>query len=1042
MEHIQKTDLYKIGVIIVTLFVLLLLMAFPVPVTAQTNAQGISGKVLDKNGEALIGVGISVRGTDKGTITDMDGHFYLPEVEKDAPLVFSYIGYKKQEINIGSETFLTVIMQDDTQLLDELIVVGYGTAKRSDISGAVSSVKIDDLPATASASISTMLRGRAAGLQITQNSATPGGSLNFMIRGSVARTSPLIVIDGVPQVKFADPGSGTVYAGAKKEGELIGVNPGDIETIDILKDASAAAIYGSDAAGGVILITTKKGKAGKADITYNGSVAIQYLSDLPNFMNAKDFMIEQNKVFDELGRSAEKKHSQDKIDNFVGNGTNWMDEVTRLGVVNNHNLSVTSGSETLQVLTSLSYFNHDGVAKNNSMNRITGRLNVDQKLNNRLTTGIYTTYAQVKYKDVPLGDNRQEKSALIYSAMTFNPTVPVYDANGKFSNNPDHDIYPNPVSLLDITDQTQNNNFFASAYLEAKPVKDLSIRLTAGIDRKEVEFNQYIPTTTKTGYSLDGQASKSESKDWMLMTSLIANYNKNFVKRHNLGLMAGVEYKKQYWDGMGITASDFPYDGALMNNLGSSEQEKPDIRSYKGSKEMASFISRLNYSLDNKYSATFNLRVDGSSNFSPKHQYGVFPGGSIGWRLSEENFFREKADWFNNMKLRFGIGQTGNAGSLTGIVPYYSIWNNAYAFDGSMSNAAVLANIGNENLKWETLTDYNLGIDFGFIRNRISGTIDLYQRRCKDVIMQKNLMSYNEVKTIDYNSAVQYQSRGIDFNISTVNFDLKNFGWTTNINLSCYVTRTIKRDPDFIPAIWQPYVETWGNEYKYLSGGLIQSQEIVPHMGAAGPGSIKYLDLNGYVLDENGEKKRDKEGRYIYSGSPDGILDEADLYKIGNSTPIPFSINNTFRYKNWDLNIYLYGSLRGLKVNDIYTQSVGGLRDITSGLNALELIKERWSFANRGGTMPGVNNVESGVRIDDGNFFYESAWYMRLDNISFGYNIPPKKINKFCSFIHAYVAVRNLYVFTPYKGMDPETGNGIGAYPNQRSFAVGLDIKF
>ena len=783
----------------------------------------VKGLVKDPAGEAIIGASVVVKGTTNGSITDLDGKFSLSDVPSGATITVSYIGYLSQEKKV-SATPMEFILKEDTKTLDEIVVVGYGTTKKSSISGAVASVKADELPTAASASVGSMLRGRSSGMNITQNSANPGGSMNISIRGGLSGQSPLIVIDGVPQLSTKTVTTGTAYSGGEKDNALINLNPNDIETIDILKDASAAAIYGSDASGGVILITTKRGKTGKPDISYSGSVAFQYIKDAPDFLNARDFMIEQNKVFDELGRGDEKKYTDRQIANFVGDGTDWMDEVTRVGIVNEHNLSVSAGTDATKYLFSLSYYDHQGIAKNNSMNRITGRLNVDQTINRMLKAGINSTFSQIKYHDVPLGDGRQDNSALIYSAMTFIPTVPVRDEEGKYSVNPIRDIYPNPVSLLDITDQTVSRDLFVSGYLEFRPIKDLLIKATVGFDMKDVQADQYIPTTTKKGYSVDGQASKQNAKSQMNLFNVIANYTKVFNEIHDVNLMAGFEYKKSSWEGMGIVASQFPYDGSLMNNIGTSEQEKPTISSYKGASEMASFLARLNYSLASKYILTVNLRIDGSSNFSKEHQWGTFPGVSAAWRMNEENWLKD-IGWLSNLKLRAGVGQTGNAGNLTGINTYYKVSQGAFAPNGSLVNGMAISKLGNDKLKWETLTDYNFGIDFGFFNNRLSGSVDLYQRLRKDVILEKNLMSYQEVKTIDYNSATVYRARGIDIGIHSVNFDNKNFGWTTDINFSYYRNHTTKRDPDFIPAVYQDYVERWDNIYGYRTNGLIQMDQ-------------------------------------------------------------------------------------------------------------------------------------------------------------------------------------------------------------------------
>lgn len=577
---------------------------------------------------------------------------------------------------------------------------------------------------------------------------------------------------------------------------MINLNPNDIESIDVLKDASAAAIYGSDASGGVILITTKRGKEGRPEISYSGSVAFSRIKDAPDFMDARQFMITQNQVFEELGRGDEKKFTQSQIDNFVGEGTDWMKEVTRTGVVNEHNLSVTAGGKTTKTLFSLSYYDHQGLVKNNSMNRITGRLNVDQDFGKYIKGGINSSFSQIKYNDVPTGDSRQEKSAVLYSAMTFIPTVPVRDANGDFSVNPIRDMYPNPVSLLDIYDKTTAKNLYASGYLEYKPWSFFNIRATAGVDISWTQADQYTPTTTKHGFSLNGEASKQNANSQMNLVNVIANFNKTFADKHDVSVMAGWEYKKQSWDGMGIIARDFPFDTPLMNNIGSSQQEKPTISSYRGTNEMASWIGRVNYTLLDRYILTANLRIDGSSNFSEEHQWGAFPGLSAAWKINEEAWLREQT-WLTTLKLRGGWGQTGNAGNLTGINTFYSVMQGAWAPGGSPVNGVALSKIGNPNLKWETLTDINIGLDAGFFNNRLQVSVDAYQRTRSDVILSKQLMSYHEVTTIDYNSREKYRSRGIDIGIHSINIVGRDFSWSTDLNLSFYKNQTISRDPDF-----------------------------------------------------------------------------------------------------------------------------------------------------------------------------------------------------------------------------------------------------
>ncbi len=1007
------------------------------PALAQIT---VTGTVTDKTGEPLIGASVLVMGTQNGSATDLNGNFTLKNVAEGAIIRASYVTYKEQEQRAASK--MHFVLEENSELLDEVVVVGYGSMKKSNLSGAVASVKADDLPSAGSASVGEMLRGRAAGMNITSSTAAPGGQMSIAIRGGLSGQQPLVVIDGVPQAPHSKVSAGTIYSGAAKDNSgLINLNPNDIESIDVLKDASAAAIYGSDASGGVILITTKRGKEGRPEISYSGSVAFSRIKDAPDFMDARQFMITQNQVFEELGRGDEKKFTQSQIDNFVGEGTDWMKEVTRTGVVNEHNLSVTAGGKSTKTLFSLSYYDHQGLVKNNSMNRITGRLNVDQDFGKYIKGGINSSFSQIKYNDVPTGDSRQEKSAVLYSAMTFIPTVPVRDANGDFSVNPIRDMYPNPVSLLDIYDKTTAKNLYASGYLEYKPWSFFNIRATAGVDISWTQADQYTPTTTKHGFSLNGEASKQNANSQMNLVNVIANFNKTFADKHDVSVMAGWEYKKQSWDGMGIIARDFPFDTPLMNNIGSSQQEKPTISSYRGTNEMASWIGRVNYTLLDRYILTANLRIDGSSNFSEEHQWGAFPGLSAAWKINEEAWLREQT-WLTTLKLRGGWGQTGNAGNLTGINTFYSVMQGAWAPGGSPVNGVALSKIGNPNLKWETLTDINIGLDAGFFNNRLQVSVDAYQRTRSDVILSKQLMSYHEVTTIDYNSREKYRSRGIDIGIHSINIAGRDFSWSTDLNLSFYKNQTISRDPDFIPAAYQPMVQDWGDIYGWRTDGLVQQGETYAHLPNSGAGAIKYLDLNGYMLDEKGERMRDADGRYILSGEPDGLLDEADYVALYNSTPIPFSINNTLTWKNWDANIYIYGSLRGRKINDVKHQSVYGLEDITYGVNALTDVMNRWRPDYQEGSMPGVAEAKSGFAPSKSDFFYENAWYLRIDNISVGYTLPAKWFNDKVKNLRLYGAVRNIGVITPYKGMDPETGNGIGAYPNNFQVAVGVDLKF
>ena len=1009
--------------------------------TAMAQVITVKGTVIDEIGEPVIGA--TVKATESsGTVTDLDGNFTLTNVVKGQQISISYVGYKTSTV-IADEGQLNITLQPDNAALDEVVVVGYGATKKSNISGSVSTVKVDELPKAGAADLGTMLRGRAAGVDIRNNGANPGASYSINIRGNIAGQKPLIVIDGVPMVEADENASHGYYSNwaNNKDTGLSTLNPDDIETVNILKDASAASIYGSKASGGVILITTKKGKTGKPDISYTGSVALQFTKDKPDYMGAKEFMQTQNDIFDEMGQSSSKRYTQSQIDNFVGKGTNWFDEVTRTGVANDHNLSVNGGSDKTHYLFSFGLYDVQGIAKNNSMNRITGRINLDQQFSDYFKAGVNASFIQMKYKDVPLGDGSgtADYSSLIYGALTYNPTVPVYNADGSYADNTSRpNVYPNPVSLLDITDQTQVRNFSISGWGELKLLKDLTMRGTLGYDTKDTQSDTYIPTTTLAGKSENGKAAKRDNKYHMQMANITATYAKKFIDIHDLSVMAGWEFKKQTYEGMQVGATNFPRDEQLMNDLGAS-LSKADVDSWKGSSTMSSWFGRINYTLLDRYILTANLRGDGSSNFSENKKWGWFPGISVAWRLNEEKFLKE-TEWLSNLKLRIGYGSTGNPGSIEGnTITTYGINSGQYVVGGNVVNGMRISKLGNPDLSWETLTDFNLGIDFGFFRNRISGTIEYYNRRRSDIIMWKQLRSYNEVTSYPVNSSAIKRSRGIDFNLHTVNITNKKLEWTTDINFSYYRNTTIARDPDEVIAAYQSWdYENDNNLYLYKTNGLIQPGESYSYLPNSGPGAIKYLDVNGYKEDTDGSNHN---RNYIVAGA-DGKLTEEDLVYFHNSTPLPFSINNTVRWKNWDFNVYLYGSLNGWKVNNVLLQAANSMSTIADGINTVTDIANRWTYANQGGTMPGVAENNSGISIASSDYFYEKAWYLRLDNVSVGYTFPTKWFGKYIKHMRAYLSGRNLCVFSPYKGMDPETSNTYAAYPSNWSLAFGLNVKF
>lgn len=1031
---------------------------------AQTK-KTITGIVTDASNEVVIGATVMETGTSNGTITTMDGTYSIQISENAKSLTFSYIGYKTQIVQIGKMAKINVKMEDDAQSLDEIVVVGYGSMKKSDLTGAVSSVRPEDLPQAASTTVAQMMKGQVSGVSFTQTSSQPGAKVKMQIRGAAAGADPLIVIDGFPVSPMWEPSTQNQFGKGDKEDVLDNLNPDDIEDIQVLKDASATSIYGSRAAGGVILITTKRGTNDKVDVSFKASYSFQSIDKKPDLLSPKEFMKEVNKsllenyVYDKgygpwgdkplpayndlvaefMAANAGQKYGgfrydPNTIDNFQG-GTDWYDAVTRKGGIQQYDLSVRGGSAKTKYLVSLGYMGNQGIAKGNDYNRTTGRLNLDQEFTSWLKGGVSLSYSMNKSNDIALSGTGDAYD-VFRAARTFDPTLPIRDENGNYSKSEVIGYAKNPVSILDVSMLTKKENMLASAFIEIKPFKELSVKATAGYNRKVATSSSYIPSTTYEGESVNGKATKNmdEQSDYLL--NIIATYNKTFKEKHSLSVMGGWEYQRFVNDGFNAMNTGFPYDGVKWNNLWLGTNEKPTVGSYGAVSENASFLSRINYSYDNRYLLTLNYRLDGSSNFAPNRQWGHFGGGAIAWRISEEEFLKDKISWLNNLKLRFGAGITGFAGNLTGTQTYYAAGYDYY-FGNKTSSGIGLHTIGNPDLSWESQRDLNLGLDFGLFGNRLSGSIEIYERTIFDRIGHKNLMSYQEVNTIAYNTKRIDKTRGVDVTLNSTIIDKKNFTWDSQLTFTYYRDMTTKRDPSEVLDINDTEEYHWNDLWYYISDGLVRPGDILTSQPGAKAGAVRIKDLNGYKRDENGNKMYDENGKPIYLGHPDGIIDKADMVKIANNTPIPFGWSNSFKYKNFDLNVYIYGKFNCRKDNDY--KGYGDPVTILNGSNGSRYIRNRMSFDNLNSDVPSFQIWSGGNGV--GDYFLEKSWFMRLDNISLGYTLPKSITKKICQSARFYFAAKNVCVITPYNGGDPEYDVYAG-YPSIRSFTIGVDIKF
>lgn len=1003
---------------------------------SQKRKVTVDGTVTDTKGLPIIGASIRQTGTSVGTISDIDGKFQL-ETDAEAALEVSYIGYLSQQVKLKGKTHVDITLQEDAQLLDEVVVVGYGTMKKSDLTGAISTVKMDETPVQTFTTVSHALAGKAAGLQVVQNSAQVGGGATFNIRGAAsvgAGNDPLIIIDGFPISSGSSLGSGNRYEAGSTDNILESINPNDIESIEVLKDASSTAIYGARAGHGVIIITTKRGKTGKASVNYSGNVSMQRMRNSFKMLDGPDYMRQTNRYFHELwlkengqGVYAGYITPKDDVPDFVPTYTDeeianaptvpWFDEITRTGLMHQHNVSITGGTEKTKYMASLNYMNHAGVLKNNDMERMTAKINLDQDISRYVRAGLSFNVSRNTYDNVPLGSGENENSGIITSAVAFDPTIPVRDENGDYSTNPHKPQLPNPVSLLEITDKTTKNRLLGSFYVEVEPLSGLKLKANLGIDYKNQKRKTYLPTSTRYGASVNGQAYIAEEDNNDYLMELTGNYQKTFGE-HSFNVLAGYSYQRFNTEGFSAGNQDFINDNFLYNNLGAGNYTRPSVGSYASVSSLSSYFGRINYTWKDKYLFTATIRADGASNFAKGHQWGIFPSVSAGWRFAEEKFVKSFAEnWLSNGKLRLSWGQAGNYNVGNGAIDYYGVdpWYGSL-FGDSQHVGIYISQLGNPNLTWETTTEFNLGLDLGFFNNRVNLTAEYFQRTISDLLVRsKALPHYNEVSSIVANIG-STQSNGVELTLNTQNVIARNFTWSTDLTFSTYNDRWKERDPNWKPAAYEKAKDPIRAVYSYIADGLLQPGEKAPeHQPLLLPGQMKLKDLNG-----------------------DGKLNDEDRVMIGRNDPkFIFGFNNMFTYKNFDLNIYVYGQVGKIAGSNSYYDAWGSYGDrLQAGENVPVSFKEAWSSDNQSAQRPSILNSTYGT----GDYFLYKISFLRVRNITLGYTIPINK--RFISRMRVYADVNNPCVWTNWKGQDPETDNNTNAYPNVTSFSLGVDISF
>lgn len=1028
----------------------------------------VTGVVVDTQGNPVIGATVQVPGKNIGTATDLSGRFALTVDENDQ-LEISYIGY--QTVHTRARSNMSITLKDDLESLDEVVVVGYGTQRKRDLTGSIARLNGDDLKFDGVSSVSQALGGKAAGLYVRQNSAQPGGGIDILVRGAGsvnAGNDPLYIVDGFPIAKLDQPNGGDKKMDPGTQSILNFLNPNDIESIEVLKDASATSIYGARAANGVVIITTKRGKTGSAKVSYSYDFSYQKYADIYDLLSLREWMQVGNDMTLELymwnnqvapyGKKTMAEADANPYNGVklvypytasqiaaAGEGTDWLGLITRNGCINEHNVNLQGGSDKTQYMLSFNYFDQKGIVRNSGLTRYTLKSNIDQGFLNIFKTGLNLTLTRIENDNTQLGAAEYENSGIIRSAIQMSPEVKAYDAEtGTYPVNPLLPKLPNPYSLLTNTDRGRTNRLIGNVYLEVRPLDGLLLRGALGVDHAQLDRKTYQPRTTVNGNANGGVAYIYNTNNDQYLAEATATYHKTLADIHNVNFMVGASYEEFNHDISELGNNNFLTDAFLYNNLDAGTGTKI-VKSNATKNKMESYFMRASYVLMDRYLFTGTMRADGASVFAKNKKWGYFPSASVGWLISEEQFLKQTT-WLSNLKLRLSWGQTGNADIGTNAFASF-LAENAYVNSDYKTEIGVRkGKIENPDLKWETTTEWNFGLDFGFLKGRISGSIDIYQRTISDLLNYRLLNSYQELPRVMSNVG-KTQGSGIEFTLNTRNIQTKDFSWSTDFTFTKYKDRWKERTPDWKPAIYERVDDPIRPIYSRLYDHILQAGEPVP---AAQPdlraGQIVIKDVDGYQRDAAGNPMTDADGRFMLTGAPDGKIDDADTKLIGSLDPGWLAgLNNVFRYKGFELS-FMFNGMFDRKIENP-TMAAYGINCLGSigGGNGLRTNLERWTPTNPSTKYPSAFfGFGRGNYYTWGDFFYQDAWFIRLQNVSLSYQVPRTWLSRigFISALRLHASANNLFVITPYDGLDPETDAYVAAYPNARTYSFGVNISF
>jgi TonB-linked SusC/RagA family outer membrane protein len=977
----------------------------------------VTGIVMDEDAnEPLPGVNIYIKGTTIGTITDASGNYEIEVPNENATLVFKYIGYKTQEIPVAGNAEINVSLVFEAEYLDEIVVIGYGVVKKIDLTGALATLKEEDFNRGLGSTPEQMIQGKVAGVRIISNNGEPGAGSNIQIRGMSSISTgqqPLFVVDGIPlDIQSTVPNSmisGGWAAGAATS-PLNFINPDDIESIDILKDASATAIYGSRGANGVIIITTKKGATGEANINYSAYYSISKIPHTIDVLTADEFIDARVEVLN---------LSEDDV-NHYGYSTNWQDEIFRTAYSHNHNLSISGGTDKSSFHASFNYLDQEGIINKSDHNRITGRINVSQKaLNDRFNVDAKITASQVKENRLPIGETTTADGDLIIQAIQANPTMPVYDTvTGEPYQVPG---IINPVALLDyIDDETKTNKILASISPSLEIINGLTYKLNLGLEhsasvRRNDQYSAYIiPTNGATG-----AIAEKDITNYIVENTL--SYSRKIGNNHNINLLAGHSYQYFFTEGQGIYASEVQSDDLIRPtyNIETSPSADKEVWAYALKNEMQSFFGRINYDLMEKYLFTATIRRDGSSKFGENNKYGDFPSFAFAWRLSQEDFIRN-LNIFDNLKLRIGWGKTGNQeiGSKHSLFALSATIDSRAYLNGGLgnpiTNGIVLTKTPNPDIAWETTVSTNTGIDFGLFHGKLYGSVDYFHKKTMDMLLdipaKQPAPTERQLVNVDKGYVL---NKGIELELHSVILSGEELFWE--------VTGTFTKINNIVEDLPVTLIQTGRGSGQGMSSKTVQVITSGEPMNTFYGYKFLGFDSTGMGIYQEGGSGSDT---LVFLGSP-----HPDFI---------WGLSSSFTYKNFDFSLFFEGVQGNLIYNNT-ANSIGIMGNLRQSKNTFP------ETVNSG------ENPRNPIRFS--NRFIEDGSYLRLSNVTLGYSVPFGKFTLIDN-LRFYVTASNLFVITDYSGYDPDINtdasvNGVNSigidnscYPKPRTFLFGMSITF